>query len=57
MIAIKQALIDVKYSETMTKHRRNEGEPADNDDQNLVQRSVITIIIIIKALRGYVWFK
>ena len=33
MIAIKQALIDVKYSETMTKHRRNEGEPADNDDQ------------------------
>ena len=33
MIAIKQALIDVKYSETMTMHRRNEGEPADNDDQ------------------------
>ena len=33
MIVIKQALIDVKHSETMTIHRRNEGEPADNDDQ------------------------
>ena len=33
MIAIKQALIDVKHTETMTIHRRNEGEAADNDDQ------------------------
>ena len=55
MIAIKQALIDVKYYETMTKHRRNEGEPADNDDQK--SSPTICDIIIIEALRGYVWFK